>query len=111
MFCEVFRPNLGKVSFEFICEIIENTFVGWDLVLCQVARAFRFSTIKDLVKRGRFLVVLMEVGGDEQDHAVSCMDFVRKLTASSISLGDFRLMFRFILFSREDLKVIQSMVP
>lgn len=51
------------------------------------------------------------MGGDEQDHAVSWMDFVRKLTASSISLGDFRLMLRFILFSWEDLKVIQSIVP
>ena len=34
-----------------------------------------------------------------------------KLTASSISLGDFRFMLRFILFSREDLKVTQSIVP
>ena len=51
------------------------------------------------------------MGGDEQIHAVSCINFVRKLTASSISLGDFRLILRFILFSREDLKIIQSIVP
>jgi hypothetical protein len=55
--------------------------------------------------------VFLEVEGDEQDHAVSCMDFVRKLTASSISLGDFKLILRFILFLREDLKVVQSIGP
>ena len=76
------------------------------LIFCQIVWAFRFSTIKYLVKRGRFLVVFLEVVGDEQDHAVSCMDFLRKLTASSISLEDFRLMLRFILFSKEYLKVI-----
>ena len=51
------------------------------------------------------------MGGNEQVHAVSCIDFVRKLIASLISLEDFRLMLKFVLFSREDLKVTQSIVP
>lgn len=57
------------------------------------------------------MVVLLEVEGHAKDHAVSCMDFVRKLTVSSISLGGFRLKLKFILFSREDLKVVQSIEP
>jgi hypothetical protein len=51
------------------------------------------------------------VEGDEQNYVVSCIDSVSKLTASSISLGDFRLILRFVLFSREDLKVVQSIGP
>ena len=39
------------------------------------------------------------------------MDLVRKLIASSISLGDFRLTLRFILFFRDNLKVSQSIRP
>jgi len=35
--------------------------------------------------------------GEEEDQAASCIDLVRRYTASSISLGDFKLIFEVTL--------------
>lgn len=65
------------------------------LVLCQVARALRLSEIRILICRGRFLVVFVVGIGEEQDHAASCIDLVRRCTSCVIYIfGVFNLVLR-----------------
>ena len=64
------------------------------LVLCQVARALRLSEISNLICKGRFMEVFVVGIGEEEDQAASCIDLVRRCTASSISFGDFKLILR-----------------
>jgi len=61
------------------------------LVLCQVSQAFRFSEIRILICKGRFLVAFVVGIGKGQDQAASCINFVRMFMASPMSLEDFKL--------------------
>lgn len=47
----------------------------------------------------------------EHDQAVSCIDLVRRFTATSISSEDFKLSLRLVWFSRIDLNLSQSIRP
>lgn len=81
------------------------------MVLCQVARALRLSEISILICRGRFMEVFVVGIGEEEDQAASCIDLVRRCTASSISFGDFKLILRLHRLSRDDLNFAQSIWP
>lgn len=47
----------------------------------------------------------------EHDQAVSCIDLVRRFTASSISSVDFKLSLRLVWFLRVNLNLSQSIRP
>lgn len=81
------------------------------LVLCQIDRAFRFSEIRTLICKGKFLGWSLGGSGEEEDQAESCIDLIRWLTASSISTVDFKLTFRLIWLSSNDLNLSQSIWP
>ena len=70
-------------------------------VLCHEERAVRFSEIKALICRGRFLTWFLGESGEEENQAESCVDFVIWFTASSISSVDFNLTLRFDLVVKE----------
>lgn len=81
------------------------------LVLWHVVWVLRFCDMKTLICRGRFLLWI--VGGKwvEHDQAVSCINLIRRFTASSILSGNFKLTIRLIWFSRVDLNCFQSIWP
>ena len=80
-------------------------------VLYHVKRAVRFSKIRTLICRSRFLTWFLGECGEEEDQAESCIDLVRWFTALSISSVDFNLILKLIWLSKDNLNFPQSICP